>query len=93
MKVVVALTAGLVLALAPAGSAFAGERPVPGKAFGNCKNSSSGGDTVHEGLAGNGNGGMVTLAKETDGTCVVEDDSAVVEGTTPAPPAHIWIDG
>ena len=67
MKKVLALTAGVLVALAPTGTAFAAESTtVPGKAYGNCKHSSAGGD--HDPLLpevghGNGNGGLVQLGK------------------------------
>lgn len=57
MKKILVLSAGLVLALVPAGAASAGGTG-NGNAYGNCQNSSAGG--VHEplpGSAGNGNGG------------------------------------
>ena len=57
MKKMVAVGFGLILALAPAGTALAGETG-NGHAYGNCQNSSAGG--VHAplaGSAGNGNGG------------------------------------
>ena len=65
MKRVLALAAGVLVALVPTGTAFAGE--VPGKAYGNCQHSSSGGE-AHTALmpdvgSGQGNGGLVELAK------------------------------
>ena len=65
MKRVLALTAGVLVALVPTGSAFAGT--VPGNAYGNCQHSSSGGE-AHTALMpevghGQGNGGLVQLGK------------------------------
>ena len=68
MKKVLALTAGVLVALVPSGTAFAGElAPVPGKAYGNCKHSSAGGNP-HTALlpevgSGKGNGGLAKLTK------------------------------
>ena len=74
MKSIVALGAGVVLALAPTGTAFADTQPYgtgKGKAYGNCKHSSAGGK--HDPLAGGagkGNGGHVVGGKFVP--CVVE---------------------
>ncbi len=68
MKSIIALGVGLVVALAPAGTAFAAPAELQGtgkgKAYGNCQHSSATG--VHDPLdggAGNGNGGHVEAAK------------------------------
>jgi len=71
MKKIVTVTVGLVLALAPAGTALAGDTG-NGNAYGNCMNSSAGG--VHDPLAGgagNGNGG------HRGSTCAAPDDGVV----------------
>jgi hypothetical protein len=85
---VVAITAGILLALVPSGTAFAGEGP-QGNAWGNCKHSSAGGVHVASGFAGNGNGGMSKIAK-VSGDCstapVVEDEQPP---TPPAPPESV----
>lgn len=71
MKKIVTVTVGLVLALAPAGTALAGDTG-NGNAYGNCMNSSAGG--VHDPLdggAGNGNGGHQGQTCDTAGGGVV----------------------
>ncbi len=71
MKKVLALTAGVLVALAPTGTAFAVDdtRNVDGNAYGNCGHSSKGGQH-HTGLLrtdfNKGNGGLVDLAKDED---------------------------
>ena len=95
MKKVLALTAGVLVALAPTGTAFAADSvPVPGKAYGNCKHSSSGGNP-HTGLLrpdyNKGNGGLVTIAK-AGGDCapvsapVVPETAPIVAETAPETP-------
>ena len=64
MKKVVALTAGFLVALAPAGTAFAGEPA--GNAWGNCKNSASGGKTQLEGSTLKNDSGLGGFAKNAE---------------------------
>ncbi len=64
MKSIIALGVGLVVALAPGGTAFAETTPhavgEKAKAYGNCQHSSAGGTHKPlDGSAGNGNGGHV----------------------------------
>ena len=72
MRKIMAVTAGIVLALGPTGTAFAGETG-QGKAWGNCQNSSAGGelDPLLDSAHGKGNGGL--------------HDVAVAGGCRPAP--------
>ena len=95
MKRVLALTAGVLVALAPTGTAFAGV--VPGNAYGNCNHSSSGGD-AHTALMpevgnGEGNGGLVELGKG-EGGCVTTtvippvDDGGTTGGKGPTVPGR-----
>ena len=68
MKSIIALGVGLVVALAPGGTAFAGtvdNATGGGNAWGNCKHSSANGviDPRMADGAGKGNGGHVTAAK------------------------------
>ena len=62
MKKVVALTAGFLVALAPAGTAFAGEPG--GNAWGNCKHSASGGKVVLGGSKLSNDSGLGGFAKD-----------------------------
>ncbi len=61
---IAAVVVGVVLALAPAGTAFAGDTG-NGKAWGNCRNSSAGGvlAPVMDSPHGRGNGGLQEVAK------------------------------
>ncbi|MDP9497381.1 MAG: hypothetical protein M3P46_06905 [Actinomycetota bacterium] len=64
MKKTLAVAAVLVAILTPAGAASAAE--VPGKAWGNCKNSAAGGKELLSGNAGkNGLGGFAKTASCT----------------------------
>ena len=91
MKRVLALTAGVLVALAPTGTAFAGE--VPGKAYGNCQHSSSIGDP-HTALqpevgSGQGNGGLVELGKTGGCVTVASVDPSEPSGPSrPSRPSH-----
>ena len=85
MKSILALGAGVVLALAPGGAAFADVAPHStgqGKAYGNCQHSSAGGD--HAPLpnsAGKGNGGHVVRGEPVP--CVVaQAPAAPASGTS-----------
>ena len=86
MKSIIALGVGLVVALAPGGTAFAAPAEPhgtgKGKAYGNCQHSSAGGD--HDPLpstrTGNGNGGHVVRGDRPTLPCkVVEAPPAAPE--------------
>ena len=88
MRAVLALTAGVLVALVPTSSALAGD--VPGKAYGNCKHSSSVGNP-HSALLpavghGKGNGGLVELAKSGAGCAVAGVDPAPTGPVVPSSP-------
>jgi hypothetical protein len=70
MKKIAVLVVGVVVAVSPAGTAFAGDTG-NGKAWGNCRNSSAGGvlAPVMDSAHGRGNGGLVDVAKSGAG-CV-----------------------
>ena len=84
MKKVMAVTAGFLVAFAPTGTAFAG---VPdGNAFGNCKNSASGGKTVLETSTLKNDSGLGGFSKGSE--CkVVEVVEEVSTGTVVTEPA------
>ena len=83
MKSIIALGVGLVVALAPSGTAFAAPAEFgtgKGNAYGNCKHSSATGNHAPlAGGAGNGNGGHVVAAKA--------GEPCVPVPPPPAPPA------
>ena len=86
MKSIIALGVGLVVALAPGGTAFAAvadNATGKGNAYGNCGHSSANGvnDPRLDGGAGNGNGGHVAVAKEFEGCVVPDDESAEAPAT------------
>jgi len=70
MKKIAVVVVGVVVALTPAGTAFAGGTG-NGTAWGNCQNSSAGGvlAPVMDSAHGIGNGGLVQVAKSGAG-CV-----------------------
>jgi prepilin-type N-terminal cleavage/methylation domain-containing protein len=96
MKKVLALTAGVLVALAPTGAASAAEvfvPNVPGKAYGNCGHSSKGGNP-HTGLLrpehNNGNGGLVELAKDPAKALLgCEEPASSGEEVLPEAHAHL----
>ena len=78
MKSIIALGVGLVVALAPGGTAFAAEVEPhgtgKGKAYGNCGYSSATGDTerlTDPAMAGKGNGGWASVAKDPAVGCLL----------------------
>ena len=84
MKKVMAVTAGFLVAFAPTGSAFAG---VPdGNAFGNCKNSASGGKTVLDGSTLTNDSGLGGFRKGAECKVVEEASTGTVVVIEPAPP-------
>ena len=82
MKKVVALTAGFLVALAPAGTAFAGEPG--GNAWGNCAHNASGGKTVLEGSKLKNDSGLGGFSKSA--VCDVVEVVSAPE--TPAQPVQ-----
>jgi hypothetical protein len=76
MKKIAVVAVGVVVALTPAGTAFAGDTG-NGKAWGNCQNSSAGGvlAPVMDSAHGRGNGGLVEVAKSGAG-CVSATSTA-----------------
>ncbi len=88
MKSIIALGVGLVVALAPAGTAFAAPAVEfgtgAGKAYGNCGHSSATGTHAPlDGGAGKGNGGHVRRGGKPSQPCDVEE-AGTVETTTSA---------
>jgi hypothetical protein len=81
MKKVVALTAGFLVALAPAGTAFAGEPS--GNAWGNCQNSASGGKQVlHDVSTLKNDSGLGGFGKDSKCEPVVGEEAPVKRDDT-----------
>jgi hypothetical protein len=76
MKKIAVVVVGMVVAMSPAGTAYAGGTG-NGVAWGNCQNSSAGGelDPVMDSAHGRGNGGLVEVAKSGAG-CVPATSTA-----------------
>lgn len=85
MKKIAVVVVGAVLAMTPAGTAFAGDTG-NGKAWGNCRNSSAGGvlDPVMDSAHGRGNGGLQEVAKS---------GAACVPASTAPAPAPVLDEG
>ncbi len=91
MKSIIVLGGGLVVALAPGGTAFADPaKPFgtgEGRAYGNCQHSSTGGthDPLPSTRKGNGNGGHVVKGDKPTAPCLPASSGAVekpLEGLT-----------
>ncbi len=88
MKKVMAVTAGVLVAFAPAGTAFAGEPG--GNAWGNCKHNASGGKVVLGGSTLESVSGLGGFSKTQACEVVVETSTSPTEPAPPAAPPMVY---